>query len=143
MKNSFLTFLLDSNICAVEITNVLEVLNYGNFTIMPGAKNYIEGLIYSREQGITVINLRKKFGLKEKEPDKNTKIIVISVKKQEGESEKITLYGLVADQVLDVQNLVEDDEVEARCKISIPRENIKKILKFEDKNIFILGLEDL
>ena len=59
MKNSFLTFLLDSNICAVEITNVLEVLNYGNFTIMPGAKNYIEGLIYSREQGITVINLRK------------------------------------------------------------------------------------
>lgn len=143
MKNSFLTFLLDSNICAVEITNVLEVLNYGNFTIMPGAKNYIEGLIYSREQGITVINLRKKFGLKEKEPDKNTKIIVISVKKQEGESEKITLYGLVADQVLDVQNLEEDDEVEARCKILIPRENIKKILKFEDKNIFILGLEDL
>lgn len=143
MKNSFLTFFLDSNICAVEITNVLEVLNYGNFTIMPGAKNYIEGLIYSREQGITVINLRKKFGLKEKEPDKNTKIIVISVKKQEGESEKITLYGLVADQVLDVQNLAEDDEVEARCKISIPRENIKKILKFEDKNIFILGLEDL
>ena len=143
MKNSFLTFLLDSNICAVEITNVLEVLNYGNFTIMPGAKNYIEGLIYSREQGITVINLRKKFGLKEKEPDKNTKIIVISVKKQEGESEKITLYCLVADQVLDVQNLEEADVVEARCKISIPRENIKKILKFEDKNIFILGLEDL
>ena len=110
---------------------------------MPGAKNYIEGLIYSREQGITVINLRKKFGLKEKEPDKNTKIIVISVKKQEGESEKITLYGLVADQVLDVQNLEEDDEVEARCKSSIPRENIKKILKFEDKNIFVLSLADM
>lgn len=143
MKNSFLTFFLDSNICAVEITNVLEVLNYGNFTIMPGAKNYIEGLIYSREQGITVINLRKKFGLKEKEPDKNTKIIVISVKKQEGESEKITLYGLVADKVLDVQNLEEDDEAEKKCKCSIPRENIKKVLKFEDKNIFVLGLEDL
>ena len=143
MKNSFLTFLLDSNICAVEITNVLEVLNYGNFTIMPGAKNYIEGLIYSREQGISVINLRKKLSLKEKEPDKSTKIIVISVKKQEGESEKITLYGLVADKVLDVQNLEEDDEVETRCKSSIPRENIKKILKFEDKNIFVLGLEDL
>ncbi|WP_443740960.1 chemotaxis protein CheW [Treponema berlinense] len=143
MKNSFLTFLLDSNICAVEITNVLEVLNYGNFTIMPGAKNYIEGLIYSREQGISVINLRKKFSLKEKEPDKSTKIIVISVKKQEGESEKITLYGLVADKVLDVQNLEEDEEVETKCKCSIPRENIKKVLKFEDKNIFVLGLEDL
>ncbi|WP_443738011.1 chemotaxis protein CheW [Treponema sp.] len=143
MKNSFLTFLLDSNICAVEITNVLEVLNYGNFTIMPGAKNYIEGLIYSREQGISVINLRKKFSLKEKEPDKSTKIIVISVKKQEGESEKITLYGLVADKVLDVQNLEEDDEAETKIKCSIPRENIKKVLKFEDKNIFVLGLEDL
>lgn len=143
MKNSFLTFLLDSNICAVEITNVLEVLNYGNFTIMPGAKNYIEGLIYSRDQGISVINLRKKFSLKEKEPDKSTKIIVISVKKQEGESEKITLYGLVADKVLDVQNLEEDDEAETKSKCSIPRENIKKVLKFEDENIFVLGLEDL
>lgn len=143
MKNSFLTFLLDSNICAVEITNVLEVLNYGNFTIMPGAKNYIEGLIYSRDQGISVINLRKKFSLKEKEPDKSTKIIVISVKKQEGESEKITLYGLVADKVLDVQNLEEDDEAETKSNCSIPRENIKKVLKFEDKNIFVLGLEDL
>lgn len=143
MKNSFLTFLLDSNICAVEITNILEVLNYGNFTIMPGAKNYIEGLIYSRDQGISVINLRKKFSLKEKEPDKSTKIIVISVKKQEGESEKITLYGLVADKVLDVQNLEEDDEAETKSNCSIPRENIKKVLKFEDKNIFVLGLEDL
>ena len=73
MKNSFLTFLLDSNICAVDISNVLEVLNYGNFTVIPGAKNYIEGLIYSREQGITVINLRKKFALKDREADKNTK----------------------------------------------------------------------
>ena len=125
MKNSFLTFLLDSNICAVDISNVLEVLNYGNFTVIPGAKNYIEGLIYSREQGITVINLRKKFALKDREADKNTKIVVISVKKQEGETEKTTLYGLVADRVLDVQ-LLEEDEIQEKYKTSIPKQNIKR-----------------
>ena len=142
MKNSFLTFLLDSNICAVEISNVLEVLNYGNFTVMPGAKNYIEGLIYSREQGITVINLRKKFALKDREADKNTKIVVISVKKQEGETEKTTLYGLVADRVLDVQFL-EEDEIQEKYKTSIPKQNIKKALKLEDKSVFVLEMEDL
>lgn len=142
MKNSFLTFLLDSNICAVEISNVLEVLNYGNFTVIPGAKNYIEGLIYSREQGITVINLRKKFALKDREADKNTKIVVISVKKQEGETEKITLYGLVADRVLDVQFL-EEDEIQEKYKTTIPKENIKKALKLEDKTVFVLEMGDL
>lgn len=142
MKNSFLTFLLDSNICAVEISNVLEVLNYGNFTVMPGAKNYIEGLIYSREQGITVINLRKKFALKDRETDKNTKIVVISVKKQEGETEKTTLYGLVADRVLDVQ-LLEEDEIQEKYKTSIPKQNIKKALKLEDKTVFVLEMGDL
>ena len=142
MKNSFLTFLLDSNICAVDISNVLEVLNYGNFTVIPGAKNYIEGLIYSREQGITVINLRKKFALKDREADKNTKIVVISVKKQEGETEKITLYGLVADRVLDVQFL-EEDEIQEKYKTTIPKENIKKALKLEDKAVFVLEMGDL
>ena len=142
MKNSFLTFLLDSNICAVDISNVLEVLNYGNFTVIPGAKNYIEGLIYSREQGITVINLRKKFALKDREADKNTKIVVISVKKQEGETEKTTLYGLVADRVLDVQ-LLEEDEIQEKYKTTIPKENIKKSLKLEDKTVFVLEMGDL
>ena len=142
MKNSFLTFLLDSNICAVDISNVLEVLNYGNFTVIPGAKNYIEGLIYSREQGITVINLRKKFALKDREADKNTKIVVISVKKQEGETEKISLYGLVADRVLDVQFL-EEDEIQEKYKTTIPKENIKKSLKLEDKTVFVLEMGDL
>ncbi len=143
MKKSFLTFLLDSNVCAVEISSVLEVLNYGNFTAIPGAKDYIEGLIYSRDQGITVINLRKKFGLKNKEVDKNTKIIVISVVKKVEETEKTTLYGLVADKVLDVQTLDEDEESKTKCKTSIPKENILKILKTETSNVFILGLGDL
>lgn len=143
MKKSFLTFLLDSNICAVEISSVLEVLNYGNFTAIPGTKDYIEGLIYSRGQGITVINLRKKFGLKNKEIDKNTKIIVISVVKKVDETEKTTLYGLVADKVLDVQSLEEDEQAKTKCKTSIPKENILKILKTENSNIFILGFEDL
>ncbi len=143
MKNSFLTFLLDSNICAVEISKVLEVLNYENLTALPGAKNYIDGLIYSRGQGITVINLRKKFGIKTKEADKSTKIIVISVVKQVEEAQTTTLYGLVADKVLDVQTLEEDDENKTKVKTSIPKENIVKILKNEDSNIFILGLDDL
>ena len=143
MNKNYLTFLLDNNICAVEISNVLEVLNYGNLTPIPCAQNYIEGLIYSREQGISVINLRKKFGLKNKNPDKMTKIIVIEILKTSEDGEKTTLYGLVADQVLDVVSLDETVEGKAGSKCSIPHDNIQTVLKSEDKNIILLNFTDL
>lgn len=141
MKNNYLTFLLDSNICAVDITKVLEVQNFENLTQIPCSKPYIEGLIYSRGQGINVINLRKKFGLTTKETDKKTKIIVISVSKEVDDGFKETLYGLVADQVLDVQNL--EDENTKEAKTSIPKENIEKILEHDGANIILLAFNDL
>lgn len=143
MNKNYLTFCVDSNICAVEISKILEVVNFEKLTPIPCAQNYIEGMIYSRGQGISVINLRKKFELKEKQPDKNTKIVVMEVLKKSENGEGIpTLYGLACDQVLDVI-FTDSEQILSNAKTSIPKEFIKSILKFQDKILFELDFKDL
>ena len=113
-------------------------------TAVPCALSYIEGLIYSREQGITVVNLRKRFSLEEHEADKRKKIIVVEVHtKHEGsENETVILYGLVADSVQDVIQIYEEELVEdAEC--SIPKEFISHAIRYDDKPLFILDFKKL
>ena len=81
MAKQFLTFRLDNNQYAVEVNKVQEVLEYKHITRIPCAANYVEGLISSRDRGISVINLRKKFSLPNYEPDKETRIIVLEIAK--------------------------------------------------------------
>ncbi len=142
MQKSVLTFYIDGNLCAVDITRVLEVVNSGTPTPIPCAEPYIEGLIYSRNQGLTVINLRKKFGLAERALDKNTKVIVIEVPKPaEDNPDQVSLYGLVADEVMDVV-LIDDESIAGNIKTSIPEQNIESIIAHNGKNIIMLSFKD-
>lgn len=136
--------MVDNTSYAINVNSVLEVLNMTKPTAVPCALSYIEGLIYSREQGITVVNLRKRFSLEEHEADKRTKIIVVEVHtKHEGsENETVILYGLVADSVQDVIQIYEEELVEdAEC--SIPKEFISHAIRYDDKPLFILDFKKL
>lgn len=146
MEN-YLTFTVDNNAYAINVNSVLEVLNLMKPTAIPCALSYIEGLIYSRGQGITVVNLRKRFSLEEHEADKKTKIIVVEVhtmrKNPDGsEIESIILYGLVADSVQDVIQIYEEERIEdAEC--SIPKDFVSYIIKYDEKPLFILDFKKL
>lgn len=136
--------MVDNTSYAINVNSVLEVLNMTKPTAVPCALSYIEGLIYSREQGITVVNLRKRFSLEEHEADKRTKIIVVEVHtKHEGsENETVILYGLVADSVQDVIQIYEEELVEdAEC--SIPKEFISHAIRYDEKPLFILDFKKL
>jgi len=142
MEN-YLTFTVKDNSYAINVSSVLEVLNLSTPTSIPCALPYIEGLIYSRDQGITVLNLRKRFKLEPHEPDKRTKIIVVELKVPNDDgSSSIVLYGLVADSVQDVIQIYDEEKIEdAEC--AIPKEFIKTILSYDEKPLFILDFEKL
>lgn len=146
MEN-YLTFTVDDHSYAINVNSVLEVLNMTEPTAVPCALSYIEGLIYSREQGITVVNLRKRFSLEEHAVDKKTKIIVVEVHTTRAnpdgtETEHIILYGLVADSVQDVIQIYEEERLDdAEC--SIPKEFVSYILKHDEKPLFILDFKKL
>ena len=142
MEN-FLTFTVKDHSYAINVSSVLEVLNLSTPTSVPCALPYIEGLIYSRDQGITVVNLRKRFNLEEHKADKRTKIIVVELKVPTEENpDNIVLYGLVADSVQDVIQIYEAEYVENE-ECSIPKEFISAVIKYDEKPLFILDFEKL
>ncbi len=143
MISNYLTFTVDETIFALNVDSVLEVLNFSSPTQVPCALPYIEGLIYSREQGITVVNFRKRFGLKSFPIDSRTKVIVVEVNTpMENDQAHITLYGLVADSVQDVVQIFEP-EIINKAACNIPKEFVSQILKYNDKPMFVLNSSKL
>ena len=101
MTKQFLTFRLDNNQYAVEVHKVQEVLEYKHITKIPCAANYVEGLISSRDRGISVINLRKKFGLEEIELNKEcTYDEICAAMKAASEGELKGILGYTEDAVV-------------------------------------------
>ncbi len=133
MTKQYLTFSLDSRLYAIDVFKVQEVLTYVEPTKLPCTAPYIEGLINSRNQGITVVNFRKKFALPETPLTKFTRIIVIELE---------TLFGAVADSVNEVIE-IEDDAIDCPPKFgnAISTEFIRGIFKKDNSFISILDIE--
>ena len=145
MTKQFLTFRLDNNQYAVEVHKVQEVLEYKHITKIPCAANYVEGLISSRDRGISVINLRKKFGLEEIELNKECRIIVLEIALNGSVDENpddIHIFGAIADSVQEVIE-IEDIDIEAAPKFgnNISGEYIRGIGKKDNKFIIILDID--
>lgn len=145
MIHHFLSFALQETMYAVEVNQVKGVLEYTQPVRLPCTKEYVEGLIDSRGEGVAVINLRRKFGLSEAAPDKNTRIIVAEITQENGnssEDKKITVFGAVADSVKEVVD-IDDSDIDETPKFgnSIAEEYIKGIGKYGEEFLVILNLD--
>ena len=103
MGKQYLTFKLADTVYAVNVFQVREVLSYTPPQPLPRSDPIIEGLIRSRDQSIPVVNLRRKFGLADRQPDAASRIIVVEVNNYEEGS--ISVFGAVADSVNEVLDL--------------------------------------
>lgn len=142
MSRQFLSFVLDGALYAVEVAQVQEVLEYTQPVRLPCTIDYVEGLISSREQGISVVNLRKKFELKTVEPTKKTRIIIIEINHVDGDDVSVVTFGAIADSVEEVIDL-EEDTIEPAPKFgnNISGEYIRGIGKKDNKFIIILDID--
>ena len=142
MSRQFLSFVLDGALYAVEVAQVQEVLEYTQPVRLPCTIDYVEGLISSREQGISVVNLRKKFELKTVEPTKKTRIIIIEIAHTENDVTSVVTFGAIADSVEEVIDL-EEDTIEPAPKFgnNISGEYIRGIGKKDNKFIIILDID--
>ncbi|MCR4626909.1 MAG: chemotaxis protein CheW [Treponema sp.] len=147
MNRQFLTFTLNNSLYAVEVTKVQEVLNYVEPVKLPCTSSFVEGIINSRGEGISAINLRKRLGMEKSEVTKNTRIIVLEIshpKKENDESENIQIFGAVADSVEEVIEL-DESLIDPAPKFgnSIPEEYISGIGKKDDGFIIILNVDKI
>ncbi len=62
----FCTFMLDGLFFGLEVNKVQEVIRYQEMTPVPLASQMVKGLINLRGQIVTAIDLRRRFGLRER-----------------------------------------------------------------------------
>ncbi len=90
----WVTFQLEEETYGINVMQVREVLRYTEIAPVPGAPDYVLGIINLRGNVVTVIDTRSRFGLMEGEVTDNTRIIVIESEKQ--------VIGILVDSVAEV-----------------------------------------
>ncbi|MBI5409486.1 MAG: chemotaxis protein CheW [Nitrospirae bacterium] len=133
-----LTFKLEDEVFALDISKVREVLEYTTVTKVPRTPDFMCGVINLRGGVVPVVNMRLKFGMTDAEKTVNTCIIIVEVT-LDGET---TILGALADSVQEVMDL-EADQIEPAPKIGtrLNTEFIKGMGKHDSKFIMILDID--
>lgn len=90
----WVTFQLEEETYGINVMQVREVLRYTEIAPVPGAPDYVLGIINLRGNVVTVIDTRSRFGLMAGEITDNTRIIVIESEHQ--------VIGILVDSVAEV-----------------------------------------
>ena len=133
----YLTFKLDNEVFALDITKVREVQDFTTITKVPRTPEFMRGVINLRGSVLPVVDLRLKFGLPKTEQTVSTCIIVTEVT-VDGET---TLLGALADSVQEVIEL-NAEQIEPAPKIGtrLNTEFIKGMGKQNGRFVIILDI---
>jgi purine-binding chemotaxis protein CheW len=94
------TFQVGTEVFALDILKVHEIIRFQQLTRVPNLPSYVEGVLNLRGKVIPVVGLRQRIGLERKEPSSTTKIIVATVKDD--------VLGFMVDSVSEVLRIAAD-----------------------------------
>lgn len=129
----WVTFQLEDETYGVNVMQVREVLRYSEIAPVPGAPNYVLGIINLRGNVVTVVDTRTKFALTQAEVTDNTRIIVIESDAQ--------VVGILVDSVAEVVYL-KTSEIDTTPSVGAD-ESAKFIQGVSNRNGNLLILVDL
>ncbi|HPX61902.1 MAG TPA: chemotaxis protein CheW [Deltaproteobacteria bacterium] len=134
----YLTFKLDEEIFALDVSKVREILEYTTVTKVPQTPEFMRGVINLRGSVVPVIDLRLKFGLPASERTLNTCIIVVEVQMDD----EVLVLGALADSVQEVIEL-EPEGIEAPPHVGtrMNTDFIKGMGKADGHFIMILDID--
>ncbi|WMW24925.1 chemotaxis protein CheW [Methanolobus sediminis] len=121
----------------VNIMQVQEIIRMPDITRIPRSPDYIKGVINLRGKIIVVMDLDRRFGMKETEMTDESRIVVVDI---EG-----TIIGLVVDSVSEVIRL-KGSNIEHTPEIITQKINadyLKGVGKMEDRLLILLNLENI
>ena len=136
----YLTFKLGSEVFALDVATVREVLDFTTVTRIPRMPEFMRGVINLRGSVVPVVDLRLAFGMSATEKMVSTCIIVVEVR-LEGET---TIMGALADSVEEVIDL-EPDQIQPAPKIgtSIRADFIRGMGKRDAHFLMILDIDQV
>lgn len=99
-ENKFATFSLNNTVFCINLNHIKEFLQNINITPIPCSPSYISGVIYSKGDFITVLNLKTFLNYSQNEYSEKAKLIVINSKEYK--------LGLLVDNVFEILNIPEE-----------------------------------
>ncbi|MFN3919284.1 MAG: chemotaxis protein CheW [Methylohalobius sp.] len=90
----WVTFRLGNETYGINVMQVQEVLRVSEIAPVPGAPDYVIGIINLRGNVVTVVDTRRRFGLPPKEPDSASRIVIVEAAGQ--------VIGILVDSVAEV-----------------------------------------
>ena len=134
----YLTFKLDDEVFALDITKVREVLDFTTVTKVPRTPDFMRGVINLRGSVVPVVDLRLKFGMAKTEKTVNTCIIIVEV----NVDNETTILGALADSVQEVMDL-EPGHIEPAPKIGtkLRTDFIKGMGKRDERFVILLDID--
>lgn len=138
--SQYLTFKLDQETYALDITQVREVLDFSEFTKVPRMPEFMRGVINLRGGVVPVVDLRLKFGMTRTEKTIDTCVIIIDLD-IDGQD---TLLGALADSVQEVLS-IEPDQILSPPKIGtrLNTDFIKGMGKKDDEFVIIIDIDKI
>ncbi|MEJ2687601.1 MAG: chemotaxis protein CheW [Gammaproteobacteria bacterium] len=91
------TFRLDDECYGINVMQIREVLRVADIAPVPGAPDYVLGIINLRGNVVTVIDTRKRLGLMPRDVDDSSRIVIIETDNQ--------VVGIRVDSVAEVVDL--------------------------------------
>jgi len=136
----YLTFTLDGENFATQISRVREVLEYDKISPLPHTPDYMLGVINLRGSVVPVMDMRLQFGVEAKEPTVDTCIIIVEVL-VDGES---LVLGALVDTVQEVIDLrAEEIEPAPTLGSRINTQFIHGMAKVDDEFVIVLDMEQV
>lgn len=134
----YLTFRLEEEVFALDISQVREVLDFTAITKVPRTPEFMRGVINLRGSVVPVVDMRLKFGMSRTEQTLSTCIIIVEINI---EGERLIL-GALADSVQEVIELGPGQiEPAPRIGTRLDTEFIKGMGKRDEQFIIILDID--
>ncbi len=100
-QHQYLTFMLNSEIFAIGILRIKEIIEYGNLTEVPRMPDFIRGVINLRGAVVPVIDLGSRFGKQASTVSRRTCIVIIEVE-HDGTQQVVGVMVDAVNEVLDI-----------------------------------------
>jgi purine-binding chemotaxis protein CheW len=101
LNSKILTFEVEAEDYGIDINRVREIRGWSQVRSVPGAADFVLGILRLRGAVIPIVDLRRRLGLGESVCDHRTVIIILAL----GGDQGVNNVGLVVDSVSDVVDL--------------------------------------
>lgn len=139
LAGKYMTFRLAGEDYGLAILKVRELIGLLDITRVPGAPEFVRGVVNLRGKVIPIVDLRVKFGLSNQGESTRPVIIVVQVMSADGQ---LTM-GILVDEVMEVRD-IKAGEIEPSPAFGVRGAEVEFILgvgKTDKRVVFLLDID--